>query len=349
MPQSVVRRTAFTLVELLVVIAIIGILIALLLPAVQAAREAARRGQCSNNLKQLGLAMQNYADTHRVTPPAGLNYGWCSSNVGAPIPLVQNISGFVLMLPFMEQQALYQQYNFNGSAGWFVQGASSSGVLAADPATCGNVNVMAQQPPVFYCPSDDGAHAMPYNNASGWSARYGISSNSAAYGGRTSYEFSTNPNYEVNDANNWDWMAINNPKLRALFGQASKAKFGDVRDGLSNTTAFIETTLNVFNGGSNAWGYRGWVMTGVSLYGTGPNGINQWIAPASWASWAGSPQSTWRPGRLITWGNAGSLHGAGCQVTMADGSVRYINEGTDINILQYLGYIADGVSVGANF
>lgn len=340
-------RRGFTLVELLVVIAIIGILIALLLPAVQAAREAARRSQCANNLKQFGIAAQNYLDTHRCFPPAGLNYGWnSSSDVGAPITTVLNVSGFVLMLPFLEQQAIYQRYNMNGSAGWFVQGSASSGVLAGEPVACGNAPLMAMQPPMFYCPSDDGSHAMPYNMNSGWSARYGISSASALYGGRTSYEFSTNPSYELSYGNNYEWMATNYPKFRAMFGQGSHATFGDIRDGSSNTTAFIETTLNVFNGGSNAWGYRGWVMTGVSLLGSGPNGINQWIAPASWSSWAGPPQSTWRPGRVITWGNAASLHPAGCQVAMADGSVRFVNESTDFNILGYLGYIADGVTVG---
>ena len=96
------RSRAFTLVELLVVIAIIGILIALLLPAVQAAREAARRSQCSNNLKQLGLALHNYHDTYR-TFPAG---GWASAN---------RLSWHVAVLPFVEQAPLYDQVNFNAT------------------------------------------------------------------------------------------------------------------------------------------------------------------------------------------------------------------------------------------
>lgn len=99
------RRRAFTLVELLVVIAIIGLLVALLLPAVQAAREAARRSQCINNLKQLGIACQNYGDVYNGLPPAsvysptmtdGGRHGWVS-----------------LVLPFFEQDALHSLYNFN--------------------------------------------------------------------------------------------------------------------------------------------------------------------------------------------------------------------------------------------
>jgi prepilin-type N-terminal cleavage/methylation domain-containing protein/prepilin-type processing-associated H-X9-DG protein len=99
------RRAAFTLVELLVVIAIIGILIALLLPAVQAAREAARRSQCVNNLKQLGVALQNYHDANKAfvygkggTSACPSNNNQCNQN---------RLSGFISLLPFMEQQALY--------------------------------------------------------------------------------------------------------------------------------------------------------------------------------------------------------------------------------------------------
>jgi prepilin-type N-terminal cleavage/methylation domain-containing protein len=92
------RRSAFTLVELLVVIAIIGILIALLLPAVQAAREAARRSQCANNLKQIGLGMQNYHDVHKKFPPSRIARG-------------THVTWAVLVLPFIEQDALYELWN----------------------------------------------------------------------------------------------------------------------------------------------------------------------------------------------------------------------------------------------
>src|SRR5688572_17112497 len=95
------RHAAFTLVELLVVIAIIGILVALLLPAVQFAREAARRMQCQNNLKQISLAVHNYHDTLRLLPP-----GDTSGNLAG-------CSGFTAILPFMEESKLAQLYDFS--------------------------------------------------------------------------------------------------------------------------------------------------------------------------------------------------------------------------------------------
>ncbi|MEX1042682.1 MAG: DUF1559 domain-containing protein [Pirellulaceae bacterium] len=124
------RHSAFTLVELLVVIAIIGVLVALLLPAVQQAREAARRMQCSNNLKQLGLALHNYHDTHQVFPAGGY--------------ISNQLSWHVSILPFLEQSALHQSINFN-------QGTYHSKM----PAALNNI-------PGYLCPSgtvDRGAHS----------------------------------------------------------------------------------------------------------------------------------------------------------------------------------------------
>src|SRR5579872_733773 len=105
----------FTLIELLVVIAIIAVLIALLVPAVQQVRESANRTQCTNNLKQLGVALHNYHDANNRFPPAGKNYGWCYEPVGSAQATatnpVYNLNGLVLLLPYLEQEGAYNHYN----------------------------------------------------------------------------------------------------------------------------------------------------------------------------------------------------------------------------------------------
>ena len=113
------RRIGFTLVELLVVIAIIGVLVGLLLPAVQAAREAARRMQCSNNLKQLALSLHNYESTYKRFP-AGNSGSGCRNSAICPTNTTgrYRISGHVFLLPFIEQGNLYQQYDALNSAAW---------------------------------------------------------------------------------------------------------------------------------------------------------------------------------------------------------------------------------------
>jgi prepilin-type N-terminal cleavage/methylation domain-containing protein/prepilin-type processing-associated H-X9-DG protein len=129
------HRRGFTLIELLVVIAIIAILIGLLLPAVQQAREAARRSQCINNLKQLGLALHNYHDTHNALPP-----GWIGVDNNAPD--TEGPSGFgwgVFILPYLDQAPLYNRINFS--------------LPITDPTNLATVSVNL---PVFRCPSDTG-------------------------------------------------------------------------------------------------------------------------------------------------------------------------------------------------
>jgi prepilin-type N-terminal cleavage/methylation domain-containing protein/prepilin-type processing-associated H-X9-DG protein len=141
------KRRGFTLIELLVVIAIIGILISLLLPAVQKVREAAARAKCANNLKQIGLAALNYESANRVLPPSltvnlGLPAG-AKGQPGYPYPGIVH-SWATPLLPYIEQQNLYAQYNF--SFPWF-----SSPLIV--PGTPNNQAVLQTQIPTFLCPS----------------------------------------------------------------------------------------------------------------------------------------------------------------------------------------------------
>ncbi|MCY2993953.1 MAG: DUF1559 domain-containing protein [Planctomycetota bacterium] len=141
MNRSSKRQSGFTLVELLVVIAIIGLLVALLLPAIQAAREAARRSQCGNNVKQLCVALQNYHDTYKKLPigsRAGLGGGW-------------GVSFYVGLLPFIEQSALFQNWPYGNTDGY----TAGNGLLqgGAPPAGGTSVNLLNVSIPSLRCPS----------------------------------------------------------------------------------------------------------------------------------------------------------------------------------------------------
>lgn len=141
----------FTLIELLVVIAIIAVLIALLLPAVQQARESARRTQCKNNLKQLGLALHNYHDVHGVLPPALVASGRYCAN-----PFRLNTTGFVLILPYMDQAPLYTAYNFDRPSSLSEDTNCSTPPPAAGGVTVSTANqaIYSKKLAAHLCPSD---------------------------------------------------------------------------------------------------------------------------------------------------------------------------------------------------
>ena len=134
-------RSGLTLVELLVVIAIIGVLIALLIPAVQAAREAARRAKCANNLRQLGLAIHSYHDEHGALPPC--DYACLAV---PPYPHVNRGSALVQLLPYIEQQNVYEMFDFDEP---FI-------LDQVQPGTDKEIRSIVI--PTFLCPSDDCGH-----------------------------------------------------------------------------------------------------------------------------------------------------------------------------------------------
>ncbi|MBI3464725.1 MAG: DUF1559 domain-containing protein [Planctomycetes bacterium] len=161
MNRSSIRKSGFTLIELLVVIAIIAVLIALLLPAVQMAREAARRTQCKNNLKQIGLAIHNYHATFNVFMPL---YGW---NVGGHVDSAGNWDDWdvheggpstkIFLLPYLEQKQLYDSCNFsfsNGPGAFERDHAFSAGDWTASRGQKTNWTVITSQLEVLLCPSD---------------------------------------------------------------------------------------------------------------------------------------------------------------------------------------------------
>lgn len=210
-PQCIVvahHRQAFTLVELLVVIAIIGILVGLLLPAVQAAREAARRMQCSNNLKQLGIALHNYASTYNESIP---NAGW--AGIGYP----NDHSPQAKLLNYLEQSNLNNLIDYSVNMG---HPGNTDLPQALRPAASTRV-------PIFECPSDVGATLNPYSMASGAT----ISIAGTSYGGNqgSGADFVFHPGNSV--------------PSNGLFWVGAKLKLGSVTDGTSNTIAFAESTI----------------------------------------------------------------------------------------------------------
>jgi len=324
-------KSGFTLVELLVVIAIIGVLVALLLPAVQAAREASRRTKCQNNLKQLGLALHNFESANNRFPPAGKSYGWCTHTPPdyTRDPVAFNLNGLLLLLPYVEQQSLYQRYNPSAaSQSYMINGAPSAG----DPIAGGNADVAATLLTIVRCPSDtnDPLHTTT-------AVHYAIDTNSPLRGVKTNYDFSVQ--YWEYRCNAWAKTPYD---ARRMFGENSTSRIAEVTDGLSNTIAMGETTNLVANGTTPAWAYRGWVQIGVdpapAFHG---GGINTWMS--NWTN-PPDPARTQAPkvGKVGSWSWPGSLHPSGCHFLFGDGSVRFITENTPRTTMNQLAAIADG-------
>ncbi|WP_436716543.1 DUF1559 domain-containing protein [Roseiconus lacunae] len=245
MRERVRTRQGFTLVELLVVIAIIGILVGLLLPAVQAAREAARRMSCSNNFKQIGLAIHNYHSAYKQLPIAGSGTSRAMNNVD-----VSNrssrwfLSYAVGLLPFIEQQGLWDHIS-NPSTETVTGGTPPNGQWPAmGPAPwVTNYKPWATEIPGYRCPSDPQT-SPPGLGRMNYAACYGDASNTVNNGGRNEGGYISNQNDPTNSdffgrgPTNFNWLVERSQAAnRGFFWARRKMAFRDVLDGLANTIA----------------------------------------------------------------------------------------------------------------
>ena len=300
----------FTLIELLVVIAIIAILIALLLPAVQQAREAARRTQCKNNLKQLGLALHNYEGSYNMFPPSRINIS---------TPVFQQTWG-VMILPFIEQSAMYSQYNFN--INWFAPGN--------DPIT-------TTQLTAFVCPSTPGGRPLPTQ------ALYdGITGSS-----RTGQPIWGYSDYgSVNAVRNAFIVAAGLPSIntRDAMGGLGRGPGGtrlrDITDGTSNTMLIAEDAgrprqyigripgLNPRVGNiavgtqftADGWGWAD-INGGFSVDGANTAGLQNNTSSSGTTTIVGTCNMNCTNDSEMY-----SFHTGGVQALLADGSVRFLSE-----------------------
>lgn len=365
-------RHGFTLVELLVVIAIIGILIALLLPAVQAAREAARRAQCTNNLKQLGLALQNYHDVNNRFPMRGLvsngvptdttyvNWGYVDGYrglTGGPI---------LRLLPFMEQQAIFNQFdlmftteaNTNGNP--VGNGQPLYGAMSRDPKW---PFLGSQIIPELFCPSVNGPvrtngllAATDYGDSVG-SPTMSQQVNQgplAPYIPVSPYAPTGSWNGYFNDAPGWqadDWSGGEGGgnNSNGPFSEGNwAARFADIPDGTSNTIAMMENNRMCW---TRSYG-EGWLSAWCGVLTTKPpinfptcfgekdvNGvmipIGSWGYGGNFLPWqSDSPQG------------AKSKHPGGAQVVFCDGSTHFLRDSINYETYQRLGSRRDGRMVG---
>ena len=310
-------RCGFTLVELLVVIAIIGILIALLLPAVQAAREAARRLQCSNNAKQLALAVHNYHETHGRLPPG---YGYQADN---PDPEFGDIEWpwAMRLLPYIEQQALYDMIDWNIGTG--------------QPQNTGAEHLAMIATPIagFQCPSDPAAR-VPAGN-----------------GGACGLKVRSRISYAGNFGQGQLEDTAANGRIDGPFQRNDSLRIGDVRDGTSNTMLLGEIISGAPCTIRGSWTYD---EGPVFMQDYTPNDrtpdLVRWcderdgqpgaIAPCEYEG--GPMGGTLGANMDMVLHTSRSMHPGGVTVALCDGSVRFVSESVALVVWQALGTPAEG-------
>jgi len=338
-------RRGFTLIELLVVIAIIAVLIALLLPAVQSAREAARRSQCVNNLKQLGLAVQNYHDVNGCIAPSGqYNVGYNDPLGRAPL----NFSMKTRLLPFLEQTPIYNAINFSYSAYVYADGTDA------------NLTAASAQISSFLCPSD-----MAVGNAGGYSAGTNYPNSAGLNRYYNGWECDGPAWYLGNDANLKRVQSIatvtDGTSNTAIFSEyvkgsgrgitnKSKNGRGMVYNGTSAVDAFDGQPDPNYkhyqdcrtNGTTMIWDYKGerWIE-----HSSARGGVYHHINPPNQKSCAfGSGNVT----TVDTNTAASSNHSGGVNVCMMDGSVKFVKDTVNIQTWYAIATTQGGEVVSAD-
>lgn len=309
---SATRRAGFTLVELLVVIAIIGVLVALLLPAVQAAREAARRMKCQNQLKQFGLALHNYHDTFGRMPAA--YYRAWPTSVGTTFG-TPGWGWGTMILPRLEQTGLYESLNVNALK---LDGSSATKVLAQTPLAA------------FRCPSDTGLK----QNTNRWN--YGTSNYVAVFGAL----------YDQASVGQSVVAGSVPGACTGIFGPNSGTRMAEISDGTSNTVMIAEMSYGP-NGVKDSTGnkrlYNGAIWVGVPAEaGSGSNVSNM----LSLCGFAAGSDVRFRKMNTPDSSNAiSSAHANGAQFSIADGSVRFLSQNADGKLIDAVADRAEGAAV----
>lgn len=320
-PPALLPRRGFTLVELLVVIAIIGVLIALLLPAVQAAREAARRSQCTSNLKQMGLALQNYHDVLKSLPPGAVFY----NGPATPTGLRDNRGSMqVYILPYLEETALHAYFDFK----------TGTDDARFPPSVNGGNLLRSAAPAVYLCPSDENrplGTAPNQRQPPNYYANSGPNADISNNGSCSCPLFSTFQAFS-RAGTNVDRPA--GPFSRR--GWNFTAKLSDIHDGLSKTIFVGEVragcSTHVDNGwsSSNKWGAFTQIPinfdTCRTLAEATAQGKNACFANCNWNAEVGFR----------------SRHPGGVHFLMGDGSVHFLTNNIDMVAYNRLGDRADG-------
>lgn len=307
-----IKRTSqkgFTLVELLVVIAIIGILIAMLLPAVQAAREAARRMQCTSQMKQLCIGLANYELAIGCYPPGRVG---CDQDPTRCPNGVQRVgtSGFVMLLPYLELGSLYDQFDFVT-----LQGMGGPWNAAATQWLQRNGPPIGERPQVFVCPSDD---SKPVHDNPAFVAWYTTTRGSTTYPAATgSYAFSVGTQ---SLAGGFGGTKYSND---GIFYYLSDTKVNDVSDGLS-LTMYVGEVVDAHTGdSSNIWSRA---VRDMDCLRSTYNPVNTW--PKEGSAW---PQYGLEVNAAFA-----SRHPGGANFGFGDGHVEFIDETIDLDVYRWL-------------